>query len=490
MANQRIVNYVQKSLEGGYSIEQITTALVEQGWNSPEIHEAYLQALENIQQKKAAQAALPPPPKKSEWSLEIRHLSVSQVLLFLGGLVVVLAGITFIGTNWSQWGYVGRILAILLPMLICYGAGAPMFFSREHKKEGAVFLFIGSLLFPIFLTVTFLELKIFTEEIEDQLYLAVSLLSVVLYLASSFIFRFPIWAFLYHVFGIFMYYSFLKVIGVGDSYKELTMSWFLLIPGTLYIFMSLLYEKFQHAEEGRYSHLIGNWVVVFSLLRLFREVLFEHYSDNSKFIIFVLLVLGMGYFGIGILMEKLKYIKYSRFPYLIGTTVVFVSLARIPWIPEMDLFDVYDYAGLKQFPNILEVVIGFLFLLISFLIKNLKIYQLEKAAKFSLLFNWVGPYWVLQALRELGSHGSQPVYETLLLLASLGFIFGSIPMKVRQYLYIGTIFLIIYIFGIGAEYFQDQMGWPMTLFVAGLASMGVGVLMEKFRRKYFTVKRV
>ena len=82
--------------------------------------------------------------------------------------------------------------------------------------------------------------------------------------------------------------------------------------------------------------------------------------------------------------------------------------------------------------------------------------------------------------------GKEPVYEPLLLFSSLGFIFGSIVNKSRQFLYLGTLFLIIYIFDIGAEYFESNVGWPITLFVAGLASMGIGFGIEKLRRKYFT----
>src|SRR3989344_2402991 len=167
MVNKQILDYVQKSLEGGYSVEQISTALTEQGWNPTEINEALLKAQEIIQQKSAAPVAPPVPPKKSEWNIELKSLSASQILLYIGGLIVVLAGIIYIGINWSQWGSAARIFAILLTMLICYGAGVPMFFSSEHKKQGIVFLVVGSLLFPFFLSVMFKELEMFAKPFND-----------------------------------------------------------------------------------------------------------------------------------------------------------------------------------------------------------------------------------------------------------------------------------------------------------------------------------
>jgi hypothetical protein len=119
MINKQLLDYIQKSLESGASIEQITPALVGQGWNNQDIKEASAKASEIISQKINVAVPPPAPPKKSEWNIEVKNLSASQVLLYLGGLIVVIAGIIYIGINWSQWGSVARISAIFLPMLIC-----------------------------------------------------------------------------------------------------------------------------------------------------------------------------------------------------------------------------------------------------------------------------------------------------------------------------------------------------------------------------------
>lgn len=95
------------------------------------------------------------------------------------------------------------------------------------------------------------------------------------------------------------------------------------------------------------------------------------------------------------------------------------------------------------------------------------------------------PVAILGGLFGLGLDGKKFVYETMLLLGSLGFIFFSIPIKSRTFLYVGTWFLIVYIFGIGGEYFQNQVGWSITLFIAGLLSMSIGFGMEKLRKQYF-----
>lgn len=484
MINKQILDYIQKSIEMGYTVEQISTALSGQGWNSADINEALLKVQEITQQKFVVPLA-PPPPKKSGWKIEMKSLSVSQILLYLGGLIVILAGIIYININWSQWGSAGRIFAILLPTLICYGVGALMFFNSEHKKQGIVFLIVGSLLFPFFLSVMFAELIIFAKPFNDNFNLTVSLLSFVLYFISSFIFRSPAWSVLYQGAGLFVYCFFLKFIGVESFSEKTTMAWLFLIPGTAYLFLSLFYDKNEQKKEAHYSYFIGALVLIFSFIRLVSEA----FSKNMEYLAFILIFFGVAYFFLGIFYEKINFKKYCQAPYFIGAGIVFFSLFRFS-----DGVLLKKLIGSVARYNIdvvawSNLIIGVIYLAIAYAIEKLKNIKLEKALRYKEFFNLVGPFWVLGAIFALGLDGKKPVYETLLLLSSLGFIFGSIPKLIRQYLFIGTLFLIVYIFSIGGEYFQNKVGWPITLFVAGLASMGISIMIEKVRRKYFAVAK-
>lgn len=488
MTNKQILDYAQKSLERGYSVEQINTALSEQGWSPAEINESLLKAQQIIQQKSSVPIAPPAPPKKSDWNIELKSLSASQILLYLGGLIVVLAGVIYIGINWSQWGSSAHILAIFLPMLICYVAGSPMFFNSEYKKQGIVFLFVGSLLFPFFLSILFKEMGIFAKPFNDNFNLAVSLLSFILYLASNFIFRFPVWSFLYQGTGLFIYYFFLKLIGIESVFgKEAAMAWLFLIPGTVYLFLSLFYDKKGRKEDAHYSYVLGALVLILSFVRLFGET----FSNNKEHLSYLLFIFGAAYFLIGIFYEKRNFKKYCQVPYLLGAGIVFFSLLRLS-IDGALLRDLtqsparhdYDIIGWSN------VIAGGIYLLIGWSLKKLKNFQLEEASKYKEFFNLIGPFWFLGSIFYLGLNGKKPVYETLLLLSSLGFIFGSIPKLSQQFLYIGTLFLVIYIFSIGGEYFQNDIGWSITLFVAGLISMGIGVAIEIIRRRYFSLSKI
>jgi len=265
------------------------------------------------------------------------------------------------------------------------------------------------------------------------------------------------------------------------------MAWLFLIPGTAYLFLSLLYDKNEQKDEGHYSYTVGTLVLILSFILLFEETI----PNNKVHLAWPLLFFGVAYFLLGIFYEKINFKKYCQAPYFIGAGIIFFSLFRLAVYGTL----LKDFIGSsanfdKSIIDWSNVIVGMIYLVLAYVIEKLKNIGLEEAPKYKELFNLVGPLWVLGAIFSLGLGGQKPAYETLLLASSLGFIFGSIPKLTKQYLFIGTLFLIIYIFSIGGEYFQNEAGWPITLFVAGLASMGIGIVMEKIRREYFVVTKV
>ena len=311
-------------------------------------------------------------------------------------------------------------------------------------------------------------------------------MSFALYLGFAFVFRSPFWSFLYHSAGLFIYYFFLRVIGVESVFSSegSTISWLVLIPATAYIFLGLLYEKKELPEEGRYSYVIGSITVILCCIRLFAETS----AGGKEYFSWLLLGLGIAYYRLGIFFERANFQKYCRLPYFIGVGVVFFSLFRLG--ADGTLLNGYPAPSYeKGYQNIVgwsNLIVGTIFLLLGWGIEKLRNFHLEIGPRYKGFFNFVGPLWFLGAILSLGLDGHKLVYETALLVSSIGFIFGSIPKLSRQFLYIGTLFLVIYIFSTGSEYFQNDVGWPITLFAAGLASMGVSLAIEKVRRKYFT----
>lgn len=65
-----------------------------------------------------------------------------------------------------------------------------------------------------------------------------------------------------------------------------------------------------------------------------------------------------------------------------------------------------------------------------------------------------------------------------------GVIFLSIALKAKSFLIFGSIFLMVYILKITAEYFTEGLGWPLALILAGFALIGVGYLSFHLNRTY------
>lgn len=66
-----------------------------------------------------------------------------------------------------------------------------------------------------------------------------------------------------------------------------------------------------------------------------------------------------------------------------------------------------------------------------------------------------------------------------------GVIFLSVYLKSREFLALGTIFLMIYLLKITAEYFSKGLGWPLALMISGFLLIGVGYLGFYLNKKYF-----
>ncbi|MDB5225026.1 MAG: hypothetical protein JWO43_648 [Candidatus Adlerbacteria bacterium] len=97
-----------------------------------------------------------------------------------------------------------------------------------------------------------------------------------------------------------------------------------------------------------------------------------------------------------------------------------------------------------------------------------------------------GSLGFLGAALALG--GWQPRQDMLWELMYPVFVFGilylSVYMKSKSFLTFGTIFLMVYIFKITAEYFTEGLGWPLSLVIAGLLMIGVGYTSVTLNKKY------
>ncbi len=66
-----------------------------------------------------------------------------------------------------------------------------------------------------------------------------------------------------------------------------------------------------------------------------------------------------------------------------------------------------------------------------------------------------------------------------------GVIILSVFLKSKSFLVFGSLFLVGYIFKLTGEYFQQSLGWPLALVIAGFLVMLVGFYAVRLSKKYF-----
>lgn len=357
-------------------------------------------------------------------NIDLHKVTPSQILLYLGGLIVVIAAITYIGINWSEWNSYIRILVIFTPMVILFSVGIPLWRTGNYEKQALAFIFTGSLIFPLWLVVTFKELHLMGDPVETLFQFTVAFLSLILYIILRFLFPSAIWVFLYCAEGVISWFLLLRLLHIGDP-PYTSIIWWLMLPLVgVYSYIGSLLERKGKRDFGKYAYSVAVLLFITSL--------------------YILTANG----------DLLK-----------------------PLVGQIDNLSRWS-----------EIASGVIFLFISWVLEKSKSFNLEEPQKYVGLFNLLGVFNILASVFILGLNGNKPIYETSQLILSLFFIFASIPKVSRSFLYVGTLYLAIYIFAIGGEYFQDQVGWPLTLFAVGLLTMAAGFGVEKIRRKYFGSK--
>ncbi len=103
------------------------------------------------------------------------------------------------------------------------------------------------------------------------------------------------------------------------------------------------------------------------------------------------------------------------------------------------------------------------------------------------------PFYIFGLLGFLGAMialgGWSPNQNVFWELVFPGFVFGviflSVYLKSRAFLFLGALYLMGYIMKITAEYFTRDLGWPLSLVVAGFGLMAIGYFAFYLNRRYF-----
>ena len=77
------------------------------------------------------------------------------------------------------------------------------------------------------------------------------------------------------------------------------------------------------------------------------------------------------------------------------------------------------------------------------------------------------------------------VWDVLAVFVIVAAFLLSVYIHSRGMLVLGSVFLIIYLFKITAEYFAGSVGWPVALIFIGIATIAIAIGTFKINQKYF-----
>ncbi len=475
MADKSLIDFVKSSLDKGYSETRIRDSLIEADWDREDIGQVF----DELKKDKENLPPLKPPSphlkNNLDINIDIKALSASQILLFLGGLITVLGAVIYIALNWSSWNAFSRILAIALPLLFLYTTGISMHFGKKYQTQSIFFITTASLILPLFLYVFFKELN-FLGPSSDFRSLLISVITLIAYLTSAFYLPSPVWTVLSPVTGMSVLYYFLSYFQI-NFFGQNTKFWFFLLLGFVYTVIGVFYEIIKKTTYSQAIFILGIGLSLFMTVAL----TFSHPLDSEK--TWYLFIPAACYFLTAFYLETSTNLEKTSFVYFLSLFTFFITTLKLTVGGQfLTLFNIpIDETSIYWS----FVLLGIFYLGLSFIFQDLK-HKLPSLSKFYVFFELIGTLIFLGGLFRLSLNGKKMVIETSLLLSSLGFIFGSIFRQSKSFLYLGTLFLVIYIFDIGGEYFYNQVGWPITLFIAGILSMLVGFGIEKIRRNYFS----
>lgn len=242
-----------------------------------------------------------------------KHLSLAEILYYVGGAIVFLGICVLCFQNWDSFSPGLRIFVTLGSMVAAFLVGALLYRYENLRKISQAFFLISGMLAPLALNVTFKEIGLDLNS--DSLQLLIYVILATLFLGSLLFFRQSILLFFGIVFATALFHFIINLI-VGENllmanyskiweYRLLAigLAWMFLghyfsgtmykaITGALYAFGSLMFLGSAMALGGWQPDQNAFWELIYPLL-VFGIIFLSVYVKSKTFLVFgVLFLIG------------------------------------------------------------------------------------------------------------------------------------------------------------------------------------------------------
>jgi predicted Ser/Thr protein kinase len=388
--------------------------------------------------------------REDAWILEVRRLSLSQVTLYLGAWILVVAAALVLLFHY-------RLLSGTPAVLIIAAAAAPTAWlgircwKQNLKRIAIAFLLAFCLLLPTVLLVAMKEWKLLSHFTQGKSNLEFFVRFDFMNSKEAAPFR-------------------------GPTNAQLWWGLALSLPAFLWL------RRFTRATV--FSLVFSAAGAMLCVVTLLRMGMLDWFETDPGRVYFRLLPFAVLFFVLAAWIERKNLSGDSRYFYPVAVLFTFIALSGLAGFHE-------PYARwLKSFVprtrgqiEYLFIVNAGIYLLIQSLSERFGTAQMRSVAK---VFRFVIPGHVLTSILLLGIvatsrwnenlsdaslRAEARFFEILLPLVACLFVFGSVPKQMKNFFVSGILFLAVGIVRLQQDLFKDRASWPLVLLATGLFMM-------------------
>ncbi len=409
--------------------------------------------------------------KEDAWILEVRRLSLSQVTLYLGAWVLVVAAALVLLFRYP--GLTGTPAVLLVST-----ATAPMaYIGIRCWKQGQLRIAIAYLLAFCFLLPTLMLVAMKEWHILTQFSQGKESLE------------------------LFSKFPMFQKSGEGAPFTGTTnaqMWWAFLLSLPAYFWLR------RFTKSSVFSLALAVVGALLCIVTLLRMGMIDWFETDPGRVYFRLIPFAALYFIIAGFIERRRCPSDSRYFYPIAVMFTFTALSGVagfhkpyadwlkavfPWtrgqLEYLFIINAAVYLALQSFSEkfgsaqMRQVAKSFRFVIPGHVLTSILLLGLAATER------WNG------ALQDASRRHEARFFEILLPIAACLFVLGSVPKQMKNFFATGLIFLAIGITRLQMNLFEERMSWPVSLLITGVFLMVLAVnytsikftLTRWFRRK-------
>ncbi|HYK87550.1 MAG TPA: serine/threonine-protein kinase [Acidobacteriota bacterium] len=409
--------------------------------------------------------------KEDAWILEVRRLSLTQVTLYLGAWILVVAAVLVL-----LFRYPG--LSGTTAVLVVGAATAPMAWIGIHCwRQGQLriaiaYLLAFCLLLPTLMLVAMKEWHILTQFSHGKESL--------------------------ELFAKFPSFQDSKQGAPFSGTTNAQMWWSFLLSLPAYLWLR------RFTKSSVFSLMLAVVGALLCIVTLLRMGMIEWFDTDPGKVYFRLIPFAALYFFSAACIERLHFPSDSRYFYPIAVLFTFIALSGVagfhkPYAEWLERVFPWTRGQLEY----LFIINAGIYLALQSISERFGSAQMRWVAK---SFRFVIPGHVLTSILLLGLAATDRwnealqdslrrhearLFEILLPVAACLFVFGSVPKQMKNFFATGLIFLAIGITRLQMQLFKERISWPVSLLIMGVILMMLAAnytpiklaIIRRFRRK-------